>query len=106
MIPWNKGLSKKTDDRIKNYSFKISRSLIGKKRRNLTDKEKENLSIKMKIAHKEGRAWNIGKSRWHNEASYPENFFIKVIENEFEDKNYKREFNIGIYSIEKCFKRK
>lgn len=54
----------------------------------------------MKIAHKEGRAWNIGKSRWHNEASYPENFFIKVIENEFEDKNYKREFNIGIYSID------
>lgn len=61
---------------------------------------KEKLSIKMKQAHKEGRAWNIGKSRWNNQPSYPEKFFMKVIENEFIDKKYKTEFNVGIYSID------
>lgn len=64
------------------------------------DKSKENISNGMKKAHSEGRAWNIGKSRWNNEPSYPEKFFMKVIENEFNDKNYQREFNVGIYSID------
>jgi len=63
----------------------------------------DKISKSMKIAHKEGRAWNIGMSRWNNEASYPENFFMKVIENEFIDKNYKREFPIGIYSSDFCW---
>lgn len=54
----------------------------------------------MKKAHAEGRAWNIGKSRWNNKPSYPEQFFIKVIQNEFDDKNYIREYPFGIYSID------
>jgi very-short-patch-repair endonuclease len=54
----------------------------------------------MKLAHAEGRAWNIGKSRWNNEKSYPEKFFTRVIENEFEDKNYSSEYNVGNYSID------
>src|ERR1035437_6266210 len=86
--PWNKGLRKETDNRVNNYSKKISKSLTGKKKRSLTAEEKRNLSIKLKLAHKEGRAWNIGMSRWNNKPSYPEKFFMKVIENEFEDKNY------------------
>jgi very-short-patch-repair endonuclease len=45
-------------------------------------------------------AWNIGKSRWNNEPSYPEKFFMKVIENEFNDKNYINEYPVGIYSID------
>lgn len=65
-----------------------------------TDETKKILSEKQKIAHAEGRAWNIGKSRWNNEPSYPEKFFMKVIKNEFLNKNYKREFNVGIYSID------
>jgi len=99
-IPWNKGLTKETDERIKTYSRKTSKTLTGKKKRSLTLEERKNLSIKMKLAHKEGRAWNIGMSRWNNESSYPEKFFMKVIENEFEDKNYQKEFNVGIYSID------
>ena len=54
----------------------------------------------MKKAHAEGRAWNIGMSRWNNESSYPEKFIIKVIANEFTDKNYIHEFPQGIYSID------
>ena len=54
----------------------------------------------MKKAHKEGRAHNIGSSRWNNEPSYPEKFFMKVIENEFNDKNYQREYPFGKYSLD------
>ena len=60
----------------------------------------------MKIAHNEGRAWNIGKSRWNNLPSYPETFFMEVIKNEFDDKNYKYEFSIGIYSADFCWEHK
>ena len=54
----------------------------------------------MKVAHNEGRAWNIGMSRWNNEPSYPEIFFMKVIENEFIDKEYKTEHPMSIYSFD------
>jgi very-short-patch-repair endonuclease len=63
----------------------------------------EKISKGMKKAHAEGRAWNIGKSRWNNELSYPEKFFTEVIENEFKDKEYKNEFPIGIYSADFCW---
>lgn len=61
---------------------------------------KNKISNSMKKAHLEGRAWNIGKSRWKNEPSYPELFFMQVIENEFIDKDYKKEFNVGVYSLD------
>ena len=66
----------------------------------LTEITKNKLSLSMKKAHEEGRAWNIGMSRWNNEPSYPEKFFMKVIENEFEDKNYQREYPLSIYSLD------
>lgn len=66
----------------------------------LSEETRKKVSEGMKKAHAEGRAWNIGKSRWNNEPSYPEKFFMKVIKNEFEDKNYEREYPIGIYSID------
>jgi very-short-patch-repair endonuclease len=58
------------------------------------------ISNSLKLAHKENRAWNIGKSRWNNDPSYPETFFMKVIKNEFLDKSYVREYSIGKYSID------
>lgn len=61
---------------------------------------KQKISASMKLAHKEGRAWNIGKSRWNNQPSWPEQFFMQVIENEFEDKNYVREYPVGLYSLD------
>jgi very-short-patch-repair endonuclease len=70
---------------------------LGKKH---SDKTKRKLSAAQKLAHEEGRAWNIGKSRWNNTPSYPEKFFIKVIENEFDDKNYVREFRFGKFSLD------
>ena len=81
------------DERIR----KISETWLGKHH---SEKTKKQLSNSGKLAHKEGRAWNIGMSRWNNEASYPEKFFMKVIENEFDDKEYKKEYNVGIYSFD------
>jgi very-short-patch-repair endonuclease len=73
---------------------------LGNRGKKITAQSREKLIVSMKLAHKEGRAWNIGKSRWNNEPSYPEKFFMKVIENEFEDKNYSREFPVGNFSID------
>jgi len=97
---WNKGLTKLTDTRVNLISEKVSKTLSGKPGRKPTEIQKKQISNAMKKAHAEGRAWNIGKSRWNNEPSYPEKFFIEVIKNEFDDKNYVREFNVGLYSID------
>ena len=82
-----------------------TRRKISEKSKNqvASNETKAKISESMKRAHLEGRAWNIGKSRWNNEPSYPEIFFIKVIENEFEDNQYVREFPIGIYSADFCW---
>lgn len=105
-IGWNKGLTKETDDRVKNIGIKISNNFkLGKIKpshfgKHLSEKHKKQISNSMKKAHKEGRAWNIGKSRWNNESSYPEKFFIEVIETEFNDKNYIKEYPISIWSYD------
>lgn len=67
---------------------------------NRSSEVKNKISVSMKKAHEEGRAWNIGKSRWNNCPSYPEIFFMQVIENEFNNKNYVREYAIGKYSLD------
>lgn len=104
MIGWNKGLTKETDDRVKRCSEKINEyylthtgSFSGKTHTNET---KKSISNSMKKRHCEGIAWNIGMSRWNNEPSYPEKFFMQVIENEFDDKNTETEFPIGKYSLD------
>lgn len=76
-------------------------SIAGKNQKRIfTEDTKNSISLGMKKAHEEGRAHNIGQSRWNNEMSYPEKFFKAVIENEFSDKNFIQEFNVGIYSID------
>jgi len=103
---WNKGLTKETDLRIAKSVKTLKRNIMNgvviphNKGKKLSQKHKDKVSESMKIAHKEGRAHNIGMSRWNNEPSYPEKFFMKVIENEFNDKNYEREYNVGKYSID------
>lgn len=103
---WNKGLTKDVNEKVKQsgetFSNKIKNgelvhNWVGKKHK---EESKKLISQKQIIAHREGRAWNIGMSRWNNEPSYPEKFFMQVIENEFNDKNYVREFPIGRYSID------
>ena len=49
---------------------------------------KKKISEGITKAHHEGRAWNIGTNKWANKPSYPEQFFMDVIKNEFDDKNY------------------
>lgn len=106
--PWNKGLTKESDSRLQKTSKTYKeRFLSGEiKRHDIkhTEETKSKISKSMKVAHKEGKAWNIGKSRWNSEPSYPEKFFIKVIENEFQDKAYEREYNVGIYSLDFAWK--
>lgn len=72
----------------------------------LSDETKQNISLSMKIAHKEGRAWNIGKSRWNNKPSKPEEMFMKFLNNQgFKiDYDYFHEYNFGIYSADFYFK--
>ena len=65
-----------------------------------TDKSKKKISDSMKKAHAEGRAHNIGESRWKNEPSYPESMFMQIIENEFKDKNYKKEYSFHRFSFD------
>lgn len=103
---WNAGLSAKTDPRIakssdlvrKKYeSGVLTPTFAGKKH---TEESKKKISAAQSLAHKEGRAWNIGQSRWNNKPSYPEQYFIQVIENEFVDKIYEREFSLGRFSLD------
>jgi very-short-patch-repair endonuclease len=64
---------------------------------------REKISASMKKAHAEGRAWNIGKSRWNNEHSYPEKWLINVLKNEFgleENKDYQTEFSFHRFSLD------
>lgn len=97
---WNKGKTKETDLRVKLNAEKISIATKGKGKPPLTEAQKKKVSEGMKKAHAEGRAHNIGSSRWNNEPSYPEKFFMKVIENEFEDKNYVRELPFRRFSLD------
>lgn len=65
-----------------------------------TNETKKQLSISLKLAIKEGRAKGWNNCRNKQKLSYPEEFFIKIIENEFNDKNYIKEYPFGIYSID------
>lgn len=99
-VVWNKGLTNDSDVRVKNNSDRIGLALKGKPGHIPSDKTRKQVSESMKNAHKEGRAHNIGSSRWNNEPSYPEKFFMGVIENEFSDKNYVREFPFNRFSLD------
>ena len=96
---WNRGKTKETDASV----AKISKSNTGKSYPNRKETEvavKQQISTSMKQAHADGRAHNIGSSRWNNEPSYPETFFAKVIANEFDDKSVQHEYPFGRYSID------
>ena len=75
--------------------FQMLHTDNGKKLRN-------KISEGMKKAHAEGRANNWQDSRRKNgvEGSYPEQFFKRVIANEFNDKNYISQYRIGKYALD------
>lgn len=96
---WNKGLTK-NDPRVAKNAASVSKVLKGRPGKIPSEETKAKTSVSMIKAHAEGRAHNIGESRWNNEPSYPEKFFMQVIENEFADKNYEREFPFGKFSLD------
>lgn len=103
---WNKGLTKDTDYRVKQNGeaisdgYKSGRIIPYWKGKTLPEEVCIKIQKAAIKAHKEGRAYNIGMSRWKNQPSYPESFFMKVIENEFFDKCYKREFPFHRFSLD------
>ena len=71
--------------------------------RKVAEETKNKISTSMKKAHAEGRAHNIGESRWNNEPSYPEQWFMKVLKNEFgleKDKDYIMELPFHRFSLD------
>ena len=108
----NKGLTKAFDIRIARQVETYQRNLeSGKwipfqKGKSLSENVKQRISKSMKKAHAEGRAHNIGECRWNNEPSWPEKWFMQVIENEFEDKNYEREVPFHRFSLDFVWKHK
>lgn len=82
---------------------KISDAQKGDKNPAKRQDVREKISASMKKAHSEGRAHNIGECRWNNEPSYPEQWFMKVLKNEFgleKDKDYKMEFSSHRFSLD------
>ena len=102
---WNKGLNK-SNDKVKQYAKTLSERYRNGEIKNwcngssLSEETKQKISSAMKLAHQEGRAHNIGSSRWNNEPSYPEQWFMRVVENEFNDKNYHHEYPFGRFSLD------
>ena len=106
---WSKGLTKETSPSLRRKSEtyrkhleegKIIPSQLGKP---LSESHKKKISESMKKAHAEGRAHNIGESRWNNKPSYPEKWFIKMLLNEFqlqENIDSKREHPFHGYSLD------
>jgi len=106
---WNKGLTKETDERVRKssetYKLHIKEGIIKPSQlgKPLTEEHKRNISNGMKLAHKEKRAHNIGSSRWNNEHSWPEQWFIEVLHNELnmvENVDYKTEMPFDKYSLD------
>lgn len=109
---WNKGKTKENDLRIAKASSTYKQHLqegkihIWCEGKHLSLSQKQQISKSMKKAHLEGRAHNIGECRWNNEPSWPEKWFMQVIENEFEDKNYEREIPFHRFSLDFVWKHK
>ena len=103
---WNKGLTRDTSRIISKIS-QTRKDLLGKgllihpfKGKRLSEEHRRKISESMAKAHKDGRAHNIVSCRWNNEPSYPEKFFMHVIDINFNDKNYRREYPFERFSLD------
>lgn len=82
---------------------KLSLASSGNRNPSTRTEVREKISASMKKAHSEGRAHNIGECRWNNEPSYPEQWFMKVLKNEFgleKDKDYIMELPFHRFSLD------
>jgi len=104
--PSNKGKTKENCESIRKGSENLkSRYANGEltvwcQGKSLSNEHKNKISEGMKKAHKEGKAYNIGYNNHIGEPSYPEKFFTKVIENEFDDKNYVYQYQFSTYKLD------
>ena len=109
---WNKGLTKEIDKRVAKYGdinhqhYQNGKNIPYMLGKHHSLETKMKISKAMKKAMAEGRAHNIGECRWKNEPSWPEKWFMQVIENEFEDKNYEREVPFHRFSLDFVWKHK
>ena len=74
-----------------------------------TSEMKDKQSTSMKQAHAEGRAFSWADLSKRKEPSYPEKWFIRVLENEFgfiEGKDYEREKKFYTFSLDFVFPNK
>lgn len=91
---WNRGLTEKTDIRVAKsreilrQHYRNGELIPSWKGRKHTEEQKCKISESMKKAASEGRTHNIGQCRWERKHSYPEEWLIGVIANEFIDKQY------------------
>ena len=87
---------------INNVARQNSINFTGKPCHPVTEETRKKISEGMKKAHAEGRANNWQDSRRKNgkEGSYPEQFFMKIIENEINDKNYIFQYRVSKYSLD------
>ncbi|MBO6031767.1 MAG: DUF559 domain-containing protein [Prevotella sp.] len=90
----------KVADLVKGHTKSCGCAMFDARHHPLSEEHCHKVSEGMKKAHQEGRAHNIGVCRWNNEPSYPESFFIRVIENNFSDKSYKREYPFVRFSLD------
>lgn len=109
VVTWNKGLTKDTDERLKAKGEKLHKRYVNGeltaafKGKTHTEETKKKISESMSKAQAEGRAYNIGQSRWNNEHSRPEKWLIDVLQNEFnliEHVDYKTEFPFHRYALD------
>lgn len=68
--------------------------------RHLSEEHKRKISESMKAAQKDGKAYNIGQCRWERKHSYPEEWLIGVIANEFSDKQYICEMSFHRFALD------
>lgn len=103
---WNKGLTKATDIRLKRsgelYSKKVKNGEIipsfkGKKH---TKETKKKMSDTAKRQVKEGTHFVYADLKRRNTPSYPEQWLMKVIENNVQNKEYIREYKFHTFSLD------
>jgi len=104
---WNKGLTKETDERVKNaaqaYSDKVKDGKIipHMRGKHLSDEQKQILSIKRKeYLQNNPEAITGFKIRQNRKPSYAEQFIINIIEKEIINKNYIREYKFHRYRLD------
>ncbi len=103
---WNKGLTKETDERVRNYvntlkqkyeSGEIIPSWSGRKH---TEEQKLKISQALKQYLEEHPDKVPYKLNHHSKQSYPEQYFEEIFNNDEILKDCEKEYKVGLYSLD------